>query len=114
MKKRFNFKGSHVRIQWNDAETSAPVEVMVYDTIGSDPWSEGGITAAQFKKTLGEVPRDRNLHIRVNSKGGDVHEGMAMRNMLMEWPKPIKTTYDGIAASTSSWAFCPNRPGDEV
>lgn len=113
-KKLFNYKGGTIKVQWDAAAPAEPVEIMVYDTIGSDPWSDGGITAEDFRKALNEAPRDRELHVRVNSKGGDVHEGMAMRNALSEWPKKVMTTYDGIAASTSSWAFSPNRNGDEV
>lgn len=113
-KKRFNFKGGTINVQWNEAAAAEPVEVMIYDTVGSDPWSDGGITSEDFKKTLDGIPKDRTLHIRVNSKGGDVHEGLAMRNLLAQWPKNIITSFDGIAASTSSWAFSPGRDGDEV
>lgn len=113
-KKLFNFKGGTIRVQWNARAEAEPVEVLVYDTIGSDPWGDGGLTAEDFKNALGEIPKDRALHIRVNSRGGDVHEGMAMRNALSQWPKNVITTIDGIAASTSSWAFSPNREGDEV
>jgi ATP-dependent protease ClpP protease subunit len=113
-KKRFNFAWGHINVQWNEAAEAEPVEVLIYDTIGSDPWGDGGISSEDFKKTLDTVPKNRALHIRVNSKGGDVHEGLAMRNLLAQWPKNIITTIDGIAASTSSWAFSPNREGDEV
>jgi len=112
-KKLFNFKGGYIKATWNEADAS-PVEVMVYDNIGEDPWSMGGITAEDFRNCLNAIPKDRELHLRVNSKGGDVHEGIAMRNALMEWPKKITTSYDGIAASVASWAFAPNRDGDEV
>lgn len=112
--KIFNYDGGTISVKWNKDAAAEPVEIMVYDTIGKDPWDGTGITSATFQKALNEAPKDRELHCRVNSKGGDVHEGLAIRNLLSEWPKKVTTTIDGVAASTSSWAFSPGRNGDEV
>jgi ATP-dependent protease ClpP protease subunit len=87
------------------AETAGEeaAEIMVYDVIGSDPWGGRGLTAEMFRNALKEIPRERELHVRVNSRGGDVHEGMAIKNCLDEWPKKVTATIDGVAASTASW-----------
>jgi ATP-dependent Clp protease protease subunit len=112
MKKILNFKWGTIAINIGAEETDA-AEMMVYDTIGKDPWSEGGISASDFKQALDEItPKTRPLNIRVNSRGGDVHEGMAMMSLLNEWGGDITTTIDGVAASTASWAFI--GPADKV
>jgi ATP-dependent protease ClpP protease subunit len=101
----FNFGAHEIRAVVNAADCAAPVELMVYDSIGKDPWSGGGISAADFRNMLNDVcpGRDRALNILLNSKGGDVREGMAIRNELSQWPKPVNFTITGVAASTASW-----------
>lgn len=111
-KKILNFGWGDITTQWNEAEQQAPVEMMVYDSIGRDPWDGGGITSDDFRKALNDVPKGRDLKVRVNSKGGDVHEGMAIMNLLNEFPGRVTTVIDGVAASTASWAFI--SPADEV
>ena len=98
-----NFEGGRLEVRWNEAEEEQPVEVMLYDTIGGDPWGGKGVTAEGFRNGLKDVPRTRDLHLRVNSHGGDVHEGMAIKTCLDEWPKRVVATIDGVAASTASW-----------
>ena len=111
MNKVFNFGWGTLTVQWDDAKESGltPSKLMCYDAIGKDPWTGGGITADDFSKALNELPKDRDVHLHVNSKGGDVHQGMAMGNNLLAWKnetgKKVITVIDGIAASTASWAF---------
>ena len=116
MKKIFNFGWGTITVQWNDADKAMETEVLCYDTIGKDPWSGGGITAQDFRKALDEAPVDRDLNVRVNSKGGDVHEGLAIQSSLQAWKaktnKKVITTIDGVAASTASW--CSVAVSDEV
>ncbi|MDE2102231.1 MAG: Clp protease ClpP [Patescibacteria group bacterium] len=95
---------------------SEPAEMNIYDEIGTDPWDGSGLTDSEFSAALDAIKSNRNgtppLHLRVNSRGGDVSHGMTMMNLLNEWPNKITTTIDGIAASTASWAFM--APADEV
>jgi ATP-dependent protease ClpP protease subunit len=85
----------------NDAST--PAEILMYEPIGKDPWGESGISSKNFKAILDQVPKDRELHIRINSRGGDVYEGFTIKSMLDEWPSKVTCTIDGVAASTASW-----------
>lgn len=80
-----------------------PAEILLYDEIGKDPWSGAGISAADFSAALKEVPRNKTLNIRINSPGGDVHDGMAIYNLLNAWPNKVTAIIDGVAASTASW-----------
>lgn len=108
-KKLLNYEWGTIAVQWNEQEAAANSEVMIYDTIGRDSWSSGGIKSSEFESALNELPAGRDCDILVNSKGGDVHEGMAMMNAILRWKnrtgRKVNTIYTGIAASTSSWAF---------
>ena len=76
-------------------------EVFLYDVIG-ESWF-GGITAKDFVRDLRAVEADK-LVIRINSPGGDITDGVAIRNALLEHPAKEKETHiDGMAASTASW-----------
>src|SRR5690348_14502514 len=86
----------------NDGDDS-PAEILMMEPIGSDPWSGQGLTAKMFKDALSQVPKHKAIDLVVNSKGGDVHEGMAIKSMLDEWPNRTTCNIVGIAASTASW-----------
>lgn len=86
----------------NDA-TTEPVEILIYDEIGKDPWSGNGISASDFSQALNQIPAKRDLNIRINSRGGDVWEGMAIKSLIDQYPGKVKGIVDGIAASTASW-----------
>lgn len=71
-------------------------EVLLYDEIGY--W---GVTAADMAATLS--PISGPLHLRVNSPGGDVFDGIAIYNMLADYPGEVTVTVDGLAASAASF-----------
>ena len=106
MKKLFNFLWGSIEVI-NSAD--GPSQMAIYDTIGKDDFSGGGITGSDFSQALNSANNAQDLHIHVNSKGGDVHHGMSMRNALKAWKqktgRKVTTIIDGIAASTASWAF---------
>ena len=90
-----------LRIKAGSAEGDI-AELMLYDDIGKNPWDGTGITSKDFKTALDQC-KGRPLNIRINSLGGDVFEGMAIKTMLDEWPKNVTCSIDGIAASTASF-----------
>ena len=106
MKKLFNFLWGSIEVI-NSAD--GPTQMAIYDMIGKDDFSGGGITDVDFSNALIAANNMQDLHIHVNSKGGDVHHGMSMRNGLKSWKqktgRKVTTIIDGIAASTASWAF---------
>ena len=71
-------------------------EIDVYDEIGY--W---GITASEFKTKLNNAG---DVRIRINSPGGDVFDGIAMYNDLIEHGKTHKVSIEipGLAASAAS------------
>jgi len=72
-------------------------EILLYDEIG---WY--GVTAKDFVLALAQAG-DGPVHLRINSPGGDVFDGMAIYNALRAHPAPVTVTVDGIAASAASF-----------
>lgn len=88
-----------VRFQINDAAESA--ELYIYDIVGVDMWGEG-VTAKGVAEALKELKSAKTINVRINSPGGDVFDGMAIRNQLLSSGKRITVDIDGIAASIAS------------
>jgi ATP-dependent protease ClpP protease subunit len=78
------------------ATADAPAELLIYDEIGF--W---GICAIDVVAALGGLG-DGDLHVRVNSPGGDVFDGIAIHNALLAHPGTVTVTVDGLAASAAS------------
>lgn len=72
-------------------------EILLYDEIG---WF--GISAKDFVLALAQAG-DGPVHLRINSPGGDVFDGMAIYNALKAHTAPVTVTIDGIAASAASF-----------
>jgi len=87
---------------------SGEAEIFIYDYIGRDPFF-GGVSARDFVQQLRALNATKIL-VRVNSPGGDISEGVTIRNALIEHPAQIETHVDGLAASTASW--CAMLPGE--
>lgn len=81
------------------------VELLLYDEVGFF-----GVSAKAFADTLAEIDADE-IHLRINSPGGDVFDGVAMYNALRQHPAHVVTHIDGLAASISSVIAL---AGDEV
>jgi ATP-dependent protease ClpP protease subunit len=79
----------------NSADGSAAT-VSIYDEIG---WF--GVTAAEFCAALAELDVD-TLDVRLNTPGGDVFDGVAIYNALLNHRAEVTATVDGLAASIGS------------
>lgn len=93
--------GSPLKIL-NKSATEA--EIVIYAGIGQDWWGDGSmISLKQFNDELKKIsPTVNTLHIRLNSPGGDVFDGIGIYNRLLQF-KAKKIVYiDGLAASISS------------
>lgn len=88
---------------------SDEAEIFIYDIIG-DGWY-GGVTANQFVRDLRAVDASK-IVLRINSPGGDIADGIAIRNALIQHPADVETHIDGMAASTASWIG--TLPGNKV
>ena len=84
------------------ATATAPAVLAIDDEIGF--W---GLQAKDFRESLNAISA-KELHVEINSPGGDVFAGTAMFNMLRAWAKDVKqvvTKVSGVAASIASVIF---------
>jgi ATP-dependent protease ClpP protease subunit/ribosomal protein L12E/L44/L45/RPP1/RPP2 len=91
------------------ALASGEVELLIYGFIGESIWVEGNSAKAIVQK-LADI-QSATIHVRINSEGGSVADGLAIYNALKRHPARIVVTVDGIAASIASLIAC---AGDEV
>jgi len=89
--------------QWYkiEAKTSDISEIWIYEEIGEDIWDGTGVSAKAFQKELSDI-KSPNIHLHINSFGGQVFEGIAIFNLLKQHPAVITTYIDGLAASIAS------------
>lgn len=71
-------------------------QVHIYNDIG-----EYGITASQFCQELAAIDAPA-IEVRINSRGGDVFDGIAIHGALERHPATIRVVVDGVAASIAS------------
>jgi ATP-dependent Clp protease protease subunit len=86
--------------QWyriQNAAKSDEATVYIYEEIDSF-W---GVAAQDFVRELAGI-KASTIHVRINSPGGDVFDGMAIYNSLKRHPAEIVTHVDGLAASAAS------------
>jgi ATP-dependent Clp protease, protease subunit len=77
--------------------------IYLYDVIGYDWWTDGGITALQFAADLNALRGVGTIHLRFNSPGGDVFDGRAICAALDAHPARKVGHVDGWAASAASF-----------
>lgn len=78
-------------------------EILLYDEIGENWWSGGGISASKFVQMLAAAGTAEPLTVRINSPGGDVFEAVAIYNALKAHPVQKTIVIDGLAASAASF-----------
>lgn len=80
-----------------DADTT----ISMFDVIGEDMWSGGGVTANRISAALRSIG-NRDVTVRINSPGGDMFEGIAIYNLLRSHPARVTVEVLGLAASAAS------------
>jgi ATP-dependent protease ClpP protease subunit len=84
-------------------QSDGTLELLVYEEIGENWWSGGGVTVKNFKDQIDQAgARVAKILVRINSPGGDPFEGSAIYSLLRAQKKPIEVCVDGIAASAAS------------
>lgn len=86
---------------FNIVNKSDRSEIWIYEQIGEDFWSGGGITAKSFQKELAAI-KSPQIDLHINSPGGEVFEGLAIFNLIKQHPANVTTYIDGLAASIAS------------
>jgi ATP-dependent protease ClpP protease subunit len=92
---------------WNLDSAGGVGSLHIYGAIGGF-W--GDVDAAQLVPAIRDLDV-ATLEVYINSPGGDVWDGIAIRNALRQSSAHVVTHVDGIAASAASFIAC---AGDEV
>jgi ATP-dependent protease ClpP protease subunit len=79
-----------------DADT-----ISIYDVIGQDMWTGEGVTAKRVAAALRSIG-GKPVSVNINSPGGDMFEGLAIYNLLVEHPAEVTVRVMGLAASAAS------------
>ncbi|SAJ27577.1 ATP-dependent protease [Enterobacter cloacae] len=74
--------------------------ISVFDVIGQDYWGEG-VTAKRIAGAL-RAMNGADVTVNINSPGGDMFEGLAIYNLLLEYEGRVTVKVLGIAASAAS------------
>jgi ATP-dependent protease ClpP protease subunit len=80
----------------NTPDKSGEVELYLYDEIGSF-----GVRSKEFVAELKEY-KDKHVHLRINSLGGEIGEGTSIYNALIRHPGGVTVHIDSLAASMAS------------
>jgi len=75
--------------------------ISMFDVIGEDGWSGGGVTASRISAALRSIG-NKEITVRINSPGGDMFEGIAIYNLLRAHPAKVTVEVLGWAASAAS------------
>ncbi len=92
------------RKEWFQIQAAADggnvAKVYVYDRIGFS-WFFGGVSAKDMVDQLDEITAGE-IHVHINSPGGDVYDGIAIMNALRHHDAKVVAYIDGLAASAAS------------
>ena len=75
--------------------------VSILDPIGYDAWTDRGVTAKRVAAALRSIG-DGEVHVDINSPGGDFFEGVAIYNALRAHKGKVTVRVLGVAASAAS------------
>lgn len=87
----------HLRVVKNESTNSA--QIFLYGIIGDYWYSDDPLTARRFQQQLNNLFDVNEIHVHINSPGGDVMEGLGISNAIQSSKKIIHTHNDGVCAS---------------
>lgn len=79
-----------------------PNELFILDAIGSS-WFEEGVTTKSVRDDLAALDSNERLTVYIDSPGGDVFQGVAIRSLLAQWSAGVDVKVIGLAASAASF-----------
>jgi ATP-dependent Clp protease protease subunit len=101
--KRWRAKRRHVanRAPFRAETKGKTLEISILGIIGGSWWSEG-ITAKGVKKALDSSPDAKEIRVLVDSPGGDVFDGIAIRSLFARHKANVIIEVIGEASSAAS------------
>ena len=82
-------------------DDGAPNVITVYEPIGEDFWTGGGVTSKGVASKL-RAMAGQDIEVHINSPGGDMWEGIGIHNLLCEHRGRVTVKVLGLAASAAS------------
>jgi ATP-dependent Clp protease, protease subunit len=92
-----------------EANDDGTATITIYGDIGESWWGDS-ISATDVEKVLKNISSNE-IHVHINSYGGDVFDGIAIYNQLRNHSAKVIIHVDGVAASAASIIAM---SGDEV
>jgi ATP-dependent Clp protease, protease subunit len=84
-------------------DVSTTAIMRIYEEIGENFWTGGGITAKKFSEDLDSLGSLKRLNIHINCLGGDCHTAQAIHSIVQDYECQKKTSYiDGVCASAAT------------
>lgn len=83
-----------------------PAEIRIYDNIGIKTEESPGYFAAAFGAALAKVPKESQVRIRINSRGGSLPEAQTMCSLLKERAGKTECLIDGVCMSSATLIAC--------
>lgn len=90
----------NIKTEFKAETNGAEATLHIYGDIGDSWWGES-VSAVDVKEFLANTKAE-TIHVRINSLGGDVFDGLAIHNQLKQHDAKIIVYVDGIAASAGS------------
>lgn len=91
--------------RWNPGlqalDDTASNVLTIYEPIGEDFWSGGGVTSKTVAARLRQLA-GQDIEVHLNSPGGDMFEGIGIYNLLREHRGKVTVKVLGLAASAAS------------
>jgi ATP-dependent Clp protease, protease subunit len=88
-------------------ETAGTAIMRVYEEIGEDLWTGGGVSAKAFAEELDGFGEIKRLHLHINCLGGDAFAAQAIHSTIKDHKASSKTAYiDGVCASAATLVAC--------
>lgn len=96
---------SDVLAKWAETQLAAGESddntITLFEVIGEDWWTGGGVTAKRISSALRSIG-NKDVTVKINSPGGDMFEGIAIYNLLRSHPAKVTVEVLGWAASAAS------------
>lgn len=77
------------------------LSINVFGEIGDDWWTDDDVTVARVQRKLQES-NGQDVIVNINSFGGSMFEGLAIYNLLVQYPGKVIVRVLGLAASAAS------------
>ncbi len=78
------------------------MDILVYGVLTKSVFFEGDVTPSMFHDAL-KGADGRSIRVRIDSPGGDVFAGAAIRSLLREYKGSVDIRIDGLCASAATF-----------